>query len=100
MALGADLLVEGNDRVVLQHRDQLLLGLWHLRVLLDLKDGADEDSRVLPPQMLIVPADHVEKSRNQTRIRIELDVRGEDEVGVGRLAGDVPSDVDRIVKPR
>ena len=99
MALGANFLVEGNDRVVLQHRDQLPLGPRHLRVLLDLKDGADEYSRILSSQMFVISTNHVKKSRNQTWIRIELDVRREDEMGVGRLAGDVPSDIDRIIKP-
>ncbi len=66
MALGADLLVEGNDRVIHQQRDQLLLGLRHLGVLLDLEDRTDKYSRILSSQMLVISPNHVEKSRYQT----------------------------------
>ena len=98
VALRADLLVKRDDRVVLQQRDQLLLVGGHRRVRHDLENRADEDSRLLPLQVLFVSPDHVEEGRDETRVRVKLDVGGEDEVGVGRLASNVPTDVDRVIE--
>ena len=98
VALRANFFVERNDHVRLQHGEELLLGRRHLRVLLDLEDGADEDPRVLPLQVFVVSANHVQEGGDQARVRVELDVRGEDEVGVGGLAGNVAAHVHWVVK--
>ena len=49
-------------------------------------------------QMFFIPPDHVEECRNESGIRVEFNVRGEDEVRVGRLPSDVPANVDGVVE--
>ena len=98
MALRANFFVERNDDAGLQHRDQLLLRQRHLRVLLDLEDGADEDSRIFSLQVFLVSPNHVQEGGDESGVGVELDVGGEDEVGVGGLAGDVATDVHWVVE--
>ena len=90
--------MERNGLVLLQQRDQLRLGLRQPGVRLQLEDGQDEHARVVRHQEGLVAPDHLQESRNESGTRVELDVRGQDEEGVGRLAGDVPTDVDRIIE--
>ena len=98
MTLRANFFVKRNHRSVLEERNQLLLGHGHRGVRLDLEDGADKDARILPPEVPLVTPDHVQEGRNESRIWVKFNVGGEDEVGVGGFAGDVPPHVDRVIE--
>jgi len=49
-------------------------------------------------QVLFIAGNHLEEFLDQTRIRIQLDVRGQDKVGERRIAGNVATHIHRIQK--
>ena len=63
-----------------------------------LEDGVDEDPGLLLPEEGPVPPDHLEEGGDEAGAGVQLDVRGEDEVGADGLPGHVPGHVDGVVE--
>lgn len=96
MAAGAHALVERNRFARPQQLLQFGFVVRHLRRGVHLEDGQRKHLRVLVLQRRIVAGDHLEELVWQPRIRVQLDVASQYEVGHGVVTGDVAANVHRI----
>ena len=99
MTSSANLLVKSNHSFVVKHLNQICFRVGKHQTFLDLKYGIDKNFGLLRfAQLIEIIANHVQKFGNGSWTRIELDIGGKDEVGVGRFPRNVPGHVDGIVE--